>query len=313
MPAGPGAPGQPAAQGAFSVLVPGVALAGGRRVALRLAMTAEGPADGPAWLLLHGISGSHYALAGHAGLASDGGWAASWAGPGRLLDTRTQRVLTVNAPGSCYGSDWTADRTSDAAELDHVPIQASAGAIVAALAQLGVRRLAGVIGYSYGGYLAGRLLQDYPDVVPRALLICSGLTGRGGLAGLQSRRDLDDAEGRFQWRMAGLREHGLADWLADRDPAAAAAEQQRVRRWAGEFDRRAILHLRAAAEGHRLPALPPGGQLLLASSDRMFAPPDPLPAQARVVQTPYGHQSPLLDPSAWHDGIAAWLRTATHD
>ena len=294
--------------GAFGVDVAGVTLAGGRKVNLRLAMTSEGPLDGPAWLLLHGISGSHFALAAQAAQASDGGWAASWAGPGKLLDTMTQRVLTANAPGSCYGSTWDTSADEAPAQSDHLSIRESARAIVLALEGLGIRRLAGVIGYSYGGYLAGRLLQDFPQAVPRALLICSGLAGRGGLAELQARTDLEDVEGRFRWRMAGLQSHGLAAWLADRGEQAAQAERARVRRWAGEFDRRAILRLRAAAEGHRLSALPAGGQLLLASSDRMFAPDSPLPPQVRVVVTPYGHQSPLLDPLAWHEPIADWLQ-----
>ena len=306
---GPAAP-EPLAR-RIALAIDDVRLANARRVRLRLAMTDDGPADAPCWLLLHGISGSHHALAADAGRAADGGWAASWAGPGRLLDTRSQRVLTVNAPGSAYGSDWPDDPAGSTGTLDdHVPVAEAARAIVAALDRLGIDRLHGVIGYSFGGYLAGRLIHDRPDRVRRALLVCSDIAGRGSRADLAAIDALDSAPARAAWRLETVLANGLAAWIADHPDEGGAAERARIVRWADEFDARAIRRLRAAAIGHRLPALPPRTTRLLASSDRLFPPPaDPGADPAtRIVTTRYGHQSLLLEPADWHDALARWLR-----
>jgi pimeloyl-ACP methyl ester carboxylesterase len=303
------ADGGPGAPVAGTTWVDDFRLADGRVVGLRLAYTMAGPRDAPAWLLLHGYTGSHYALAPLSASpfpAADAGWAAAWAGPGRDLDTRRVRVITVNLPGSSYGSTWDGTEP-DAHDDAYATVRNMAQAIDSLLEQLGIERLAGAIGYSFGGYVAQQLKADHPHRVDRVLGLCTGWRGRGSADELPGLRGLTQADDRFAFRVATLMRAGLREWAADRGEGAAGREIDTVRTWASEFSAQSLWRLRAAAIGFALPASPPGTTLLYASSDTLFPPPHPLPEQAAIVVTPYGHQSLLLDPAAWRGPIARWL------
>ncbi len=292
-------------------------LADGQVVALRLAYTLTGPRDAPAWLLLHGYTGSHFALAPARAsapasgarpngmppetAAADAGWAAAWAGPGRVLDTDHAQVITVNLPGSAYGSEW------EGRDESHASVRNMAQAIDALLEQLGVDCLAGVIGYSFGGYVALQLKADFPHRVARVLGLCTALRGRGSADELPALRALHTADSRYAFRVGTLMRAGLREWAADRGDAAAGRELDTVRDWSRQFSAAALWRLRAAAIGFGLDECPPDTTLLYAASDALFPPPEPLPPHAAVVPSRYGHQSLLLDPQAWCQPISEWL------
>ena len=278
-------------------------LADGHVVRARLAYTSQGPEDAPAYLLLHGYTGSHFALDPN-GPAADAGWAAAWAGPGKALDTRRHRVLTMNLPGSAYGSGWDG---ADSADSAHASVAAMADAACGLLDALGIARLDGAIGYSFGGYVALQLRAARPSRVRRALALCSARQGRGSLDGLDALRRLDDPYKRYAFRVDTLMRNGLAPWAHDQGPQALARELGRVRQWAQEFTPAALWRLRAAAATFSLPAWPSDAALLQAASDALFPPTADRPAQAGTVSTPYGHQALLLDPGPWVGPIAAWI------
>ncbi len=275
-------------------------LADGRVVRARVAYTSQGPEDAPAYLLLHGYTGSHFAL-DPSGPAADAGWAAAWAGPGKALDTRRHRVITMNLPGSAYGSGW------DGADRTHASVAAMADAACGLLDALGIARLGGVIGYSFGGYLALQLRAAWPSRVRRALALCSARQGRGSLDGLDALRRLDDPDKRYAFRVETLMRNGLTQCARDQGPQALARELGRVRQWAQEFTPDALWRLRAAAATFALPAWPSDTTALQAASDALFPPTADRPARAATVPTPYGHQALLLDPAPWVEPIAAWI------
>lgn len=275
-------------------------LADGPVVRTRLAYASQGPEDAPAYLLLHGYTGSHFALDAH-GPAADAGWAAAWAGPGKALDTRRCRVLTMNLPGSAYGSDWPG------ADGAHASVAGMADAACGLLDALGVERLDGVIGYSFGGYVALQLRATRPSRVRRALALCSARQGRGSLDELDALRRLDDPDKRYAFRVETLMRAGLAEWARDQGPQALARELGRVRQWAHEFTSTALWRLRAAAATFSLPAWPTDTTVLQAASDTLFPLTADRPTQALSVPTPYGHQALLLDPDPWIGPIGAWI------
>lgn len=283
--------------GAFDV--EGLRLSDGRTVSVRLAYTSQGPAAAPTYLLLHGYTGSHFALQQDQA-AADSGWASAWAGPARALDTRHVRVLTVNLPGSSYGSIW------QGADDAYASISGMAWAIDVWLENLGVVQLAGAIGYSFGGYVALGLRAWHPARVSRALVICSAMRGRGTLDELASLRQLDTPQKRFAWRMDGLSRAGLMQWSQDQGRQALDREQARVRRWSEEFSNSSLWRLRAAAATFELPRWPAQSAALYASSDLLFPPHAQESAEVQTVQTRYGHQSLLLDPAAWLGPIGRW-------
>jgi homoserine acetyltransferase len=191
----------------------GFRLADGTPVNLRLAYTRCGPEDAPAYLILHGYAGSHHALAPHPD-AIDGGWAAAWAGPGRALDTDSVQVLTVNLPGSAYGSCW------EGAPHTHASVEGMAQAIAALLDGLDLPQLAGAIGYSFGGYVAQQLKASHPERVRRVLGLCTAPRGRGNPDELAFLRGLTDAAARADFRRSVLLRAGAG--MASRRPMGTA-------------------------------------------------------------------------------------------
>lgn len=276
-------------------------LADGQVVRLTLAYTQCGPRYAPAYLLLHGYTGSHFALAGHAG-AADAGWASPWAGAGQALDTTQVQVITVNLPGSAYGSQWCG------APDGHASVRNMASAIDALLEQLGIATLEGVIGYSFGGYVALQLKTEYPSRVHRVLALCSALKGRGSPDELPTLRALTSPELRAAFRREVLERSGLKEWVRDQGDTARQTEYQRVRQWAQEFSADSLWRLRAAAIDFDVGRCPSDTTLLYASSDALFAPPQTLQGNTHVVSTPYGHQALLYHPSPWINPIRSWLR-----
>ena len=280
--------------------IPDFRLADDSVVPLRLAYTSQGSADGRTFLLLHGYTGSHFAL-DSSQPAADAGWAAAWAGEGRVLDTRADRIITVNLPGSSYGSRWQDGETS------YASVPAMASAIEALLTQLGVTQVSGVIGYSFGGYVALQLKADYPQRVGRVLALCTATCGRGGPADVDAMRALDSPEKRYAFRVATLMKAGLKEWADDHGEPALQAQLAAVRRWADEYSTAALWRLRAAAVTFALPQRPPQTTMLYASSDALFPPPADTPVND-VIQTRYGHQALVLDPLPWIAPIADWAR-----
>lgn len=279
-------------------------LADGSVVPLTLAYTRTGPRDAPTYLILHGYAGSHHALDSNAG-TSDAGWASMWAGPGKALDTNTQQVITVNLPGSAYGSSWCG------ADDSYASVHGMASAVDTLAEQLGVAKFAGVIGYSFGGYVAMQLKTDYPNRVGPVLGLCTSWQGRGHADELIALKALHTPSARRAFREQVLLRSGLLAYSLQFGTAATQREFARLDTWAQEFSAQALWRLRAAAIAFRLEHCPADTQLLYASSDMLFAPPASLPANVHVVSTTLGHQSLLYDPTIWCPLIDSWLSQPT--
>lgn len=120
-----------------------------------------GAAEAPLVLAMGGISGlrrlSH----------DDGGWWSEVVGPGRALDTRRYRVLSVDYLGGSGVS--TAPRAGES--FPTISAYDQAAMITRLLAELGVPALHGVVGASYGGQVALALGARAPSLVRRLLVI----------------------------------------------------------------------------------------------------------------------------------------------
>ncbi len=282
-------------------VLPDFRLADGEVVRLQLAYTQSGPRHAPAYVLLHGYAGSHFAVAEYA-KAADSGWASAWVGSGKALDTRHVQIITVNLPGSSYGSQWSG------AVNGYASVSGMAHAVIALLEQLGIDELEGVIGYSFGGYVALQLKADHPLRVKRVLGLCTAIKGRGDASELPALRALAQPAQRQAFRTRVLERSGLLEWVRDRGEAAQRSEHQRVQQWAHEFSAESLWRLRAAAVAFDVGDCPPDSILLHASSDRLFPPPDQPQPNTHVVHTPYGHQALLYEPQAWIEPIRSWAR-----
>lgn len=134
------------------------------------------PARDNAVLILTGLSPDAHAAA-NAGDPAPGWWEAML-GPGKPIDTDRWFVVCVNQLGSCKGSTGPASinpATGDRYRLDFPDLSVEDGADAAAHAvhELGIERLACVIGNSMGGMTALALLLRHPGIA-RAHINISG-------------------------------------------------------------------------------------------------------------------------------------------
>ncbi|MFM2058119.1 MAG: hypothetical protein RLY71_2504 [Pseudomonadota bacterium] len=129
-------------------------------------------------LVCHALNASHHVAGTHAGKDKSEGWWDNLIGPGKALDTSRFFVICINNPGSCFGSTGpmhTNPATGQpyGADFPVVTVEDWVNAQARLLEQLGIQRLAAVVGGSLGGMQALSWTLQYPDRVEHALVIAS--------------------------------------------------------------------------------------------------------------------------------------------
>lgn len=127
-------------------------------------------------LLFTGLSPSAHAASSTAD--PEEGWWEAMIGPGKPIDTDHFHVLCFNSLGSCFGSTGPASpnpATGEAWRLDfpELRVEDIAAATYAALNELGINQLHGIIGPSLGGMSALAFLLRYPGSARHLLSISS--------------------------------------------------------------------------------------------------------------------------------------------
>lgn len=171
------------AAGLRSVTLPELQLSDGAVLApVTLAYETWGtlaPTADNAVLVCHALTGNAHAR--DTDLPDDprAGWWNPLIGPGRVFDTDRYFVMCSNVLGSCYGSTGPtsphpADGRPYGPRFPLIGIPDLVRAQRALLAQLGVRRLAVVVGGSIGGQQALEWAIAYPEVVDRVIVLAAG-------------------------------------------------------------------------------------------------------------------------------------------
>ena len=135
-------------------------------VVQRVSVYGEPRRDGSNVVLVpHALTGSSRVL----------DWWGDLAGPGKLFDTGALAIVGVNALGGCYGSTGPSSPAADGAPYGARFPVVSVGDIVraqrAALATLGITRLAAVAGGSLGGMQALEWALQAPAQLAHAFVI----------------------------------------------------------------------------------------------------------------------------------------------
>lgn len=125
------------------------------------------PARDNAVLILPGLSPNAHAAANEGN--PEPGWWEAMLGPGKPIDTDRWFVVCVNPLGSCKGSTGAASTRPDTGQpyrLDFPDLSIEDGSRAAQhlLQELGIERLACVIGNSMGGMSALALLLQFPGI-----------------------------------------------------------------------------------------------------------------------------------------------------
>ncbi len=256
-----------------TVSLPPLRLGSGHTVAPHVgAAWISGPADGPVVVLVHALTGGPVA-------GGPEGWWDPVIGPGRALDTRQVRVVSVALLGGCGGASGPADPrwpTDDGLPVG-VDVWDQARAAWSTLDALGVREVGLVVGGSLGGTVALAMAAWAPTRVGRVALF--GATDHAGpwvaawgavaaeLVRAELRGALPPGRG-LAWArgvaMVSYRsEAGLSRRFSGRDDVShwLARHGERL---AARFDAGAYLaltHALETADLRRPPADPPPGAL----------------------------------------------------
>ena len=129
------------------------------------------PDRGNAVLVCHALNAGHHAAGTHAGDPKSEGWWNNLIGPGKPLDTDRFFVVSVNNPGSCFGStgpmhanpDPAANGRRYGADFPVVTVEDWVDAQARLVGALGIVKLAAVIGGSLGGMQALAWALRFPE------------------------------------------------------------------------------------------------------------------------------------------------------
>lgn len=240
----------------------------------RLAFVTYGrlaPGGCNAVLLTHGYTSSHMFAHPGGAVSSEGSWA-DLVGPGKPIDTERFFVVSSNMLGSAYGSTapMSFNPATGRAYGADFPALALSDIVTAQkklLDLLGVKRLAAVVGPSYGGFQAfawGITFPDFMDGLVPAVTAPSRPADRGPDA-LEARMAKDAnwngghyyEKGGIRATMTAIREETLRRYGIEAElagafpekPARDAEIRARAAAWADAFDGHSLLVLGRVLQG----------------------------------------------------------------
>jgi homoserine O-acetyltransferase len=128
-------------------------------------------------LVCHALNASHHAAGNHAGQTDSRGWWDNLIGPGKPLDTERFFVLSINNPGSCFGSTGPMSHGPAGrpygADFPVLTVEDWVDAQSRLLDRLGIGQLAAAIGGSLGGMQALAWTLRHPTRVAHCIAIAT--------------------------------------------------------------------------------------------------------------------------------------------
>ncbi|WP_276071101.1 homoserine O-acetyltransferase MetX [Mycolicibacterium bacteremicum] len=148
------------------------------------------PARDNVVMVLHALTGDSH-ITGPAGPEHPTpGWWDGVAGPGATIDTDRWCAIATNALGGCRGSTGPSSPAPDGkpwgSRFPAITIRDQVNADLAALAALGITRVAAVIGGSMGGARALEWIVGHPETVRAGLVLAVGARATADQIGTQS-------------------------------------------------------------------------------------------------------------------------------
>ena len=129
-------------------------------------------------LVCHALNASHHVAGTYENEPENLGWWDNMIGPDKPVDTNKFFVIGVNNLGSCFGSTGPLSINPDTgkaygADFPLVTVEDWVDSHVRLIAQLGINKLAAVMGGSLGGMQAMCWATRYPQQVANALVIAA--------------------------------------------------------------------------------------------------------------------------------------------
>ncbi len=217
-------------------------------------------------LLTHALTGDAHAAGGPSEGHRRGGWWDPMVGPGRPIDTEKFFVVCSNVLGGCSGSTGPGSADPETGNpygmrFPVVTIRDMVRAQKRLLDDLGVRRLALVIGGSIGGQQALEWAVEFPDFVEKAVPVAAtaalgpqGIALHGEIGRRAIMADPDWQEGDYYEtgkspqrglgiaRMAGMMTYQSAPGQWERFGRRPAGRPALVPEFGGRFEVESYLH-----------------------------------------------------------------------
>ena len=129
-------------------------------------------------LMCHALNASHHVAGEYEGKANSAGWWDNMTGPGKPVDTDRFFVVCMNNLGSCFGSTGPMHEDPDTgrvygSQFPVVTVEDWVDAQARLLDELGIVKLAAVMGGSLGGMQALSWALQYPERIGHAIVIAS--------------------------------------------------------------------------------------------------------------------------------------------
>ena len=137
------------------------------------------PLDGyNAIYICHALTGDAHVAGVKPGETKASGWWEGMVGPGRAIDTNRFHVVCANVLGGCSGTTGPMSVNSDTGKpygssFPQYTFDDAVDVFRMFLKQLGVKKLAALIGGSYGGLQVVNWMTRYPDDMEKACLIAT--------------------------------------------------------------------------------------------------------------------------------------------
>ncbi len=128
--------------------------------------------------ICHALTGDAHVAGIRPGETKPSGWWEGMVGPGRAIDTNRYHVVCANVLGGCSGTTGPMSVNPDTgrpygSSFPRYSFDDAVDVFRMLLAQIGVKRLAALIGGSYGGMQAVNWATRFPDDMDRLILVAT--------------------------------------------------------------------------------------------------------------------------------------------
>jgi homoserine O-acetyltransferase len=128
--------------------------------------------------ICHALTGDSHVAGIRPGEDKPSGWWEYMVGPGRAFDTRRFHVICANVLGGCSGTTGPMSLNPDTGKpygssFPQYTFDDSVDVFRMLLRQMGVKRLAALVGGSYGGLQVVNWMTRYPDEIDKVCLIAT--------------------------------------------------------------------------------------------------------------------------------------------
>ena len=182
--------------------------------------------------ICHALTGDSHVAGIRPGEEKPSGWWEGMIGPGRAIDTNRYHVVCANVLGGCSGTTGPMSTNPDTgrpygSSFPQYSFDDAVDVFRLLLKQLGVKRLAALIGGSYGGVQVVNWMTRYPEEMEKVILVATSanLNTQAVAFSVMSRNSITDDP---DWKNGDYYAEGEAEGRCGEGPRAGLASARQL-------------------------------------------------------------------------------------